>query len=257
MIDVFLGQRVDGIVVGSAAGTPSSWVHGGRTTAPLVLVDWDTPFNSATMNAAQDGPVPSTIRRIERQVRAVPYPHVATDDVDGTSRATRHLLDLGHRDIAFVGLQPIRPSLLRLLGVRRTLASEGLQPFDVIACAPTLEGGQEAGRRLMEAPRRPSAVIAFDDMVAVGIIRAVHLAGMSVPRDLSVIGFDDIEVAAFVEPPLTTVRQSKQALGSLALDVILAKPRGSAPAEQVFVPGELVIRQSVARPAGRTTEAAG
>jgi LacI family transcriptional regulator len=105
----------------------------------------------------------------------------------------------------------------------------------------------EAGRQLLEAHPRPTAVVAFDDMVGVGIIRAAHARGLRVPDDLSVVGFDDVAIAAFVEPPLTTVAQDKPQLGSLAVDVILARLEGRASSIDTALPGQLVIRQSTGR----------
>ena len=91
--------------------------------------------------------------------------------------------------------------MLRLLGVRRALGEHGCQPTMIIECPNSLEGGEAAGSQILQATRRCTAVVAFDDAVAFGIIRAIHAAGYSVPRDLSVVGFDDVQLAAFVEPP--------------------------------------------------------
>lgn len=251
MIELFVGKRVDGIVVGSAAGMPSDWFPRGRTPIPLVLVNWNTPFDPRLVAAARAEPVSGVIRRIHRRASETPFPHVRTDDIDGAAIAVRHLLAQGHREIAFVGIQPIRPSLLRLLGLRLALEEQGLQPAMLIECADSLEGGQRAGRQIVEASPRPTAVVAFDDMVAIGIIRAVHAVGLRVPEDLSVVGFDDVEVAAFVEPPLTTVGQEKQALGSLAVDVILGELRGTPSGVSTLLSGQLVVRQSTGAPPSR------
>ena len=244
MMELFLGKRVDGIVVGGAAAMPTTWFPRGRPTTPIVLVNWNTPFDAAHMAAARVDPVSAMIRVIERRIREAPFPHVATDEVGGAARAVRYLMDQGHRAIAFAGIEPIRPALLRFLGMRGALEERGLRPAAVIACPDTLEGGQQAGNQLAGLDPRPTAVVAFDDIVAVGIIRAVHAAGLRVPEDVSVVGFDDVEVAAFVEPPLTTVRQAKEALGTLAVDVILGALRGTPVKALSLLPAELVIRQS-------------
>ena len=102
----------------------------------------------------------------------------------------------------------------------------------------------------MREDPRPTAVVAFNDLIAVGITRAVHAAGLSVPGDLSVVGFDDIPVAAFVEPPLTTFALPKAALGDLALRVVLENLSGSPTTTSTRLPGRLVVRQSTARPPG-------
>jgi DNA-binding LacI/PurR family transcriptional regulator len=212
-----------------------------------VLVDWDTPFDAADVQVATSGRVVEAIALIERRVEP-PFHHVCTDDADGAGSAVQHLLDLGHRRIAFAGVAPIRPSLLRLLGVRRVLEGAGLDLAMAIECDGSLEGGRWAGERIVRADPQPTAVVAFDDLVAVGITRAAHAAGLSVPADLSVVGFDDITVAAFVEPPLTTFAQPKQALGDLAVKVILDELRGSLERTSTRLPGRLVVRQSTASP---------
>ena len=248
MIEMLVGKRVEGIVVGGAAGMPAEWFPRGRPAIPLVLVNWDTAFETKQLVSVQSEPVATMIRRIERRVDAAPFPHIRTDDSNGAAQAVRHLWELGHREIGYVGLQPIRPSMLRLLGVRRALAEHECQPTMIIECPNSLEGGEAAGRQILQATRRCTAVVAFDDAVAFGIIRAIHAAGYSVPRDLSVVGFDDVQLAAFVEPPLTSVRQAKHQLGSLAVDAILAGQQAGGQLASTLLRGELVVRLSTASP---------
>ena len=244
MIELFVGKRVDGIVIVSAAGKPTTWFPNGNARIPVVLVDWDARLTPGLMEVARSQPVPRALQRIARQVGEPPFTHVRTDDFEGAIRGAEHLIALGHRHIAFAGLQPMRPALLRLLGVRRALESAGLPPPVVVECPPSLEMGQVAGRQLLDASPRPTAVVAFDDTTAIGIVRAVHAAGMRVPQDLSIIGFDDVEVAAFIEPPLTTVGQPAQALGGLAVEVIFDELKGLQGDVPTLLPGELFIRAS-------------
>ncbi len=244
MLELFLGKRVDGIVVGSAAAMPTAWFPGNRPATPIVLLSWNTPYEAKHLAMVQDETVAYAIGRIHRRANDTPYQHVATDDVDGVAHAARYLMDLGHRSIAFAGLAPVRPSLLRFLGLRTALEERGLRPTAVVECPLTLEGGQRAGSRLAAMNPRPTAIVTFDDMVAVGVIRAVHAAGLRVPEDVSVVGFDDVEVAAFIEPPLTTVRQAMASLGSLAVDIILGQLRGAAVDHGPLLRGDLVVRQS-------------
>ncbi len=246
LITLFVGKRVDGIVVGSAAG--SSWLDLPPAATRLVLVNWEASLGDAQLEAARCDPVERVVAAIEARTGAVPFAHVRTDDAAGAADATRHLLALGHRRIAFAGLRPVRPSLLRLLGVRRALAEVGLEPACVVEASASLDEGRRAGREILAARDRPTAVVAFDDMVAVGVIRAAHAAGLAVPRDLSVTGFDDVAVAAFVEPPLTTVRQHKAALGGLAVEVILGALAGSPVPAPPILRGTLVVRESTAPP---------
>jgi LacI family transcriptional regulator len=244
MIDLFLGKRVDGIVVGSAAG--ASWTTRRPFPLPMVLVTWDAALGPDLMAAAIADPVDEVLARIAEVTRKRSLVHVCTDDVDGAAQATRHLLSLGHRRIAFVGLRPVRPALLRLLGFRTALADAGQASSLVLESPATLEGGMEAGRRLLEAEPRPTAIVAFDDIVGVGLIRAAHALGLRVPDDLSVVGFDDVPIAAFVEPPLTTVAQDMPRGGSRAGGVRLARREGRANDIDTVLPGRLVVRQSTA-----------
>ena len=262
MIDLFLGKRVDGIVVGGAAGMPASWFPRGRPQTPVVLVDWHTPSGPSEVLDAIGGPVAPAIERIEQ--RAEPqFHHVRPDDIDGGGHVARHLLELGHERIAFAGVAAIRPTLRRLLGVRRTLEDAGLTLAMVIECDGSLdgslEGGRSAGEAIVRAAPRPTAVVAFNDLIAVGIMRAVRAAGLRVPEDLSVVGFDDIPVAAFVEPPLTTFNQPKAAMGDLAFGIILEELEGSHVTTSRHLPGHLVVRESTATPCGsdRTLRTAG
>lgn len=244
MIELFLGKRVDGIVVGSAAG--ASWTTRRPFALPMVLVSWDAALDSELMAAAITDSVPDVLARIRELTQKRSLVHVCTDDVDGAAQATRHLLALGHRRIAFAGLRPVRPALLRLLGFRSALADAGCAPSLILESPASMEGGMDAGRRLLGAHPRPTAIVAFDDMVAVGIIRAAHALSLRVPDDLSVVGFDDVALAAFIEPPLTTVAQDTPRLGSLAVDVILARLEGRGNDIDTVLPGQLVIRQSTA-----------
>jgi LacI family transcriptional regulator len=244
MLELFLGKRVDGIVVGSAAAMPGSWFPGSRPATPIVLLSWNTPCEARHMAMVRDEPVAAAVKRVMRRANDTPYQHVATDDADGTAHAVRYLMDLGHRSIAFAGLAPIRPSLLRFLGMRTALEERGLQPAEAVECPLTLEGGQRAGRRIAAMSPRPTAIVTYDDMVAVGVIRAVHAAGLRVPEDISVVGFDDVEVAAFVEPPLTTVRQAMPELGSLAVETIFSALDGTRVDQGLLLRGDLIVRHS-------------
>jgi LacI family transcriptional regulator, galactose operon repressor len=247
LIRLFLGKRVDGIVVGSAAG--SAWLADAGGSRPLVFVDWQAPLGEDLLESARTGPVEQVLAAIDRRLPGASFTDVRTDDLAAAADAARHLLALGHRTIAYAGLRPVRASLLRLLGVRVALAEAGLRPTAVIDAPASLDGGRSAGADLLRDAAGTSAVVAFDDMIAVGIMRAVHAAGLLVPRDLSVVGFDDVAVAAFVEPPLTTVRQHKSELGATAVEVILAALAGAPGPARTVLPGTLIVRDSTAAPA--------
>jgi LacI family transcriptional regulator len=246
MIELFLGKRVDGIVIGSATG--SAWITQTRVALPIVLVNWDAALDPDMMAAAIADPIDRVLAAVHTLTATAPVAHVCTDDVDGAAEATRHLIALGHRRIAFAGLRPVRPSILRLLGVRSALADVGLEPAQVVDSAASLEGGLAAGRAILATTPRVTAVVAFDDMVALGVMRAAHAAGLRVPDELSVVGFDDVPVSAFVEPPLTTIGQDAAALGRLAVEVVVSGSDGVASDAMTVVRAHLVARQSTAPP---------
>jgi DNA-binding LacI/PurR family transcriptional regulator len=119
-----------------------------------------------------------------------------------------------------------------------------------------VDGGARAMRSLLAARRRPTAVFAYNDLSAIGAIGAIRAAGLSVPDDLSVVGFDDVDLAAYSVPPLTTVGQDIEALGRRAVERLFAFiDGGTRPAagtgEVTVQPVRLVVRESTARPPGR------
>ncbi|HHW15118.1 MAG TPA: LacI family transcriptional regulator [Firmicutes bacterium] len=173
---------------------------------------------------------------------------VEVDNVDGAVQATRYLAQLGHQRIAFINGNPTYlTSLARLEGYRRGLESVGL-PFDsalVVEGDFTQAGGYAAGRRLLRAAQRPTAIFCASDLAAIGAMKAIREAGLEVPDDVSVVGFDDIAAAALAEPPLTTVRQPVQQVGATAAEMLIRLIQGHRLARnQVVLPVELVVRSS-------------
>lgn len=180
---------------------------------------------------------------VDNAVPGLPVEAVLSDGYGGGRAAVRHLVVLGHRDIAFIG-GPFRispPPLAhrtntiwsieqRAQGYATALREAGLQPdyrlFE--GDSPTTAGGYAACRRLLNEGRRFTAVFCASDVGAIGAMRALHEAGLAVPGDVSVVGFDDIELAQHLIPPLTTVRVAREAIGALAVQRLIA--RACAPA---------------------------
>lgn len=181
-------------------------------------------------------------------------PSIVIDDTAGGELATRHLLDLGHRRIAFVGDPPGSPYHLttpygRLEGYRESLRAAGLaSPPDLVR-----EGGNDRHivhrltEELLGLPDRPTAIFAGSDTHALGVLEAAERAGLAVPDDLSIVGFDDIAVAAYVG--LTTVRQPLQASGERGGELML-ELLGGAPSTPLYetLPLDLVVRKTTAPP---------
>ncbi len=176
---------------------------------------------------------------------------VIVDDLAGGRLGTQYLLDLGHRRIAMISrTRHSGTSALRVTGYRQVLEEAGI-PFDaelLVECESGHEAAYQAMKRLLALDNPPTAVFTHNDVQALGVLHAVQSAGLSVPGDVSVIGFDDISSSAYFYPPLTTVRYPKQEVGRLAAETVLALVRGNdlpGPWTRIL-PVELVIRGSTA-----------
>jgi LacI family transcriptional regulator len=180
---------------------------------------------------------------------------VLVDDVLGGQMVTQHLLDQGHHAIGFLAGPPgSRSGRRRLQGYRAALALAGLShnPAWVRNCSPTVEGGQEATRELLDVNPQLTAVFCYNDLVAIGALHACAELGHRVPDDLTVVGFDDIPLAALVTPPLTTCRVPRYELGIQAVRLLLDQINGcpSGCAAHVVLQPELIIRASAPRKGG-------
>jgi LacI family transcriptional regulator len=178
---------------------------------------------------------------------------VVTHDSRGAARAARHLAELGHRRIAFIsGPDTFRSSHERGRGFAEGLAEHGLtlDPAYIRRAAYTFESGVEAATELLALPQRPTAIFAGNDEMAIGVMKAARDAGLDVPRDLSIVGFDDLPMASRVWPNLTTVRLPIRDMGRMAAEKLTAGLRGLDPATlvQPEVDPSLVVRDSTAAP---------
>lgn len=200
-----------------------------------------------------DGELPGPVVSVSGHDRAPGVCHIVLDHETAAEMGLSHLLELGHRRIAIIKGQDFSSdSEIRWRTIADAAARLGA-PVDP-ALVTQLEGdmpspltGCQAMKRLLASGARFTAVWAFNDVSAIGAIRALHDAGLSVPRDVSVLGFDDIVSATFHTPALTTVRQPLEQMGSLAAEALLDKIRTPALAgwdgERTVQP-ELVIRES-------------
>jgi LacI family transcriptional regulator len=181
---------------------------------------------------------------------------VISDNVDGASRAVRHFHSLGHRRIATItGLMETRPGVERLRGYRQAIQACGLAYRDEYVAYGDFyaESGRRAMADLLALDEPPTAVFAASDMMALGAIRAAGDAGLGVPVDVSVIGFDDMQLAGHMNPPLTTIRQDKAGLGAAAGTALLRLIEGERDGvnPSTVLPVELIRRGST-RPRAAT-----
>ncbi|MBD0693749.1 LacI family DNA-binding transcriptional regulator [Streptomyces sp. CBMA123] len=202
-------------------------------------------------------PQTSTVSAVARLSSSVPVvavgsgnqtqvPMVSVGNRSGAEAATRHLLDLGHRTVHHVaGPANWLESQDREEGWRRTLEAAGAPVPEVERGDWSARSGYQAGLRIAGLGN-VTAVFCANDHMALGLLRALHEAGRSVPGDISVVGFDDIPEAAYFIPPLTTVRQDFGELGRRALELLVDELEGVAhPPSQVQISAEMVLRRSV------------
>jgi DNA-binding LacI/PurR family transcriptional regulator len=186
---------------------------------------------------------------------------VKIEDRVGARQAAQHVVDLGHRRVALVGVGSEADLLdtgnhldQRVRGWHDALDPAGIEPVIVYSPLSTEDGGYRAVQPLLTGPDRPTALLCFSDAIAAGAMRAAQDAGLSVPGDLSVVGFDDSPLARRLRPALTTVRQDANAKGraaaALLIDALARKRNGAEPEiTHLVLPTELVVRESTAPPA--------
>ncbi|GAA3739123.1 LacI family transcriptional regulator [Spinactinospora alkalitolerans] len=173
------------------------------------------------------------------------------DDELGGYLATRHLLDLGHRRIACVaGPSYASSSTGRCEGYVRALRDQGVEPDPALIhpSAFSIEAGEEAADALLRAPDRPTAVFAINDNTAIGVLSAAHRAGLAVPDELSIVGYNDIPLVGHLPLPLTTMRVPFRDIAASAVDLLLADPDTAEERRYVHAP-TLIPRASTAPPA--------
>ena len=233
-------HRVDGVIICSASFKPEQGRQFLAYSVPIVVVN---------NQAAED------------------YRYsIYHDDVDGSRQVTRHLLDLGHRRIAYLGNSSAgRTTLDRVTGFHQEMEAAGLSiPPGYIHEIPG--GGPEHGlaglNHFLALQERPSALVCYNDMLAIGVLQGLHKAGIRVPGEISVTGFDNIVFSAYTNPPLTTFDQPKRYIGAesarLVLELLNAPSNGertepqpasaTPPQQQVrMLKGSLLVRETTAR----------
>jgi alanine racemase len=183
-------------------------------------------------------------------------PFIAIDDEGGARAAAEHLLQLGHRELLIVGVEPPSPGAIlepegvmsrRMRGYLNALADKGLvlPPNAIVVGPASIEGGIAAMRRATEDGMRPTGVLVMSDAMALGVLRAAREMGLRVPEDLSVVGFDDIDISQHTNPPLTTVHQPIRQKGESAVRLLLSvvERRDQRP-EQIRLETRLIVRGS-------------
>jgi len=188
---------------------------------------------------------------IDRAIEGVAADVVMGDSVGGARMLTEHLIKLGHRRIALVnGSREVPTARDRLRGYEQALHTYGieLQPMLVVESNYKREGGYQAARELLALPQehQPTAILAANNFLGVGVIEALRAAQVDVPHDIAVVCFDDLELASALYPFLTVVAQPARPFGTLAMQFLLDRLDGSetSPPRKVVLPPELIVRRS-------------
>jgi len=188
---------------------------------------------------------------LDRPSRIKDLCSVAVDDVRGGEMAATHLLEQGHRRIAFVhGPLSIRQCSDRKRGVHRAIKAAGLDPatslVDITTAAQSAREGEQATALLLYADRKPTAVFCANDLLALGLMRGLLRHGITIPRDMAMVGYDDVEFASVLSTPLTSVRQPKYELGRAAAELLFDEAHHASSHQHthiVYQP-ELIVRES-------------
>jgi LacI family transcriptional regulator len=191
----------------------------------------------------------------------VPYhgPSVTLDNLETGCLAAEHLLSLGHTRIAHIsGPQSVQMSRDRLRGFHQVLEAQGVLAGLSVEAADTwdYQAGCDAMRRILDNGHSPTAIFAAGDALAIGAMCAIREAGLRIPEDISVVGVDDLDLAAFQHPPLTTIRQSITELAVLGLQLMFDLLDGNKPDQMnIVMEPVLVVRQSTSAPPGVENQA--
>jgi len=226
-----------------------------RQADGIVLLASMSPFGTQVLSSNSLRALPIVIGCETISPELAGFPGVHIDNSAAAREATDYLLKLGHRKIAFIYGQ--ESSLLtrdRENGYRSSMHEAGIRIKTgwVVEGKLTINGAMEATRKLLDHHERPTAIFCANDEMAMGCMHEVKAAGLKVPADISIVGFDDIRYAAIVDPPLTTIRQPAVEIGERVARRLLREIETgrSQMAETEIVSHDLIIRQSVAPPAG-------
>ncbi len=231
IVERFVGNRADGVII-----------------VPTLL---DAPSDVSYVETLQGHGVPYVF--CTSYYPPIPGDRVMADLEEGSYRLTRYLIELGHREILLFTTQntEVIPSALRIAGFQRAFQEARIpcHPDFIVPCRyPDSYHGYSRALSILK-DRRPDAITAINDFLALGIIKAIWASGLSVPEDISVGGYDDVLFASTLRQPLTTVRQDVARICRETVHILVDRIRGdSQPPRHTYVPTELLVRQTTGRP---------
>jgi LacI family transcriptional regulator len=237
---------------GAGVDAPADWVRRLTAARRTAVVDVVDDVLAGDLTALSRARLPLVVIDPLNLPRAQMTSVGATNFAGGVA-ATQHLLSLGHRQVAYLGgVTGTSVNQARMHGYLAAMGSEGVPvPEDYLRSANFhYQDGLVEGLALLDLPERPTAVFVASDESAAGMLEAARTRGLQVPRDLSIVGFDDTQVARLTSPPLTTVRQPLREMGAVALRTALRLAAGEKlDSHHVELATELVVRGSTAPPA--------
>ncbi len=233
----------------------------------LIWPAWKSDQARRLYQIAKQNSIPIVL--MDRTLKGLNKDYVLSDNYTGAYEATKYLIDIGHRKIVFLTrpLLELLPIAERVRGYRKAMDEKGIVPSD-----PWLIGKIDkeiASRVILKIENsyiqqeieeisehlnrgdRPTAIFAMNDIVALQALRAAKLSGIKVPEELSIVGFDDIDIASYFETPLTTVSQNTFYIGKRSAELLIERIRGySGPPRKELIPTQLRVRESTASPSG-------
>jgi LacI family transcriptional regulator len=214
-------KRVEGLIVATAQIRDKSILELGKTGCPYIL--------------------------LSRNIKGLQENSISIDDIAGGYLATEYLINLGHRNIAHIaGPYNTTTALDRIKGFKKALLNYGI-PFQKQYIGEgdfRIKGGYQVMKQFLRLENPPAAVFTANDLLAVGAMEAIRENGYDVPADISIIGFDDIKLASYFSPPLTTIRQPMIEMGSLAIIKLLERIEHNLTHPNILIKPELVVRKS-------------
>jgi DNA-binding LacI/PurR family transcriptional regulator len=244
-LDIFHSEQVKELIAVSPTGRPELLRKAVDNDLHVSVINWDFEVQKSLFDELQHGSGGKRLPSFGARLGLQTVSRIEFDDVGAGVIATTHLLELGHRQLAHLRGPNVRSSILRLLGYRQALEAAGLWPQPVLVADPPDALGQEhAIAAHLRRSRPPQAIVAYDDQAAVVALRVADDLGWRVPQDLSIVGINDIQIAAYTKPTLTSVAQPKRELGGLAVRTLLGT--GVDGRRITPLPGSLVLRASSA-----------
>ena len=226
-IEMLLSQRVEGIIINSSARSPKYLLELQGSNVPIVLFD--------------------------RILKDAEFNQVFCDNSLGGYTGIQYLVELGHKRIGVIAAPTYpEPILRRIKGTQDAIADYGIDndpELLIIGDSQLFDMGYDAARQLLQLERPPTAIFALTDVTAVGVMHAVAEMGLKIPDDLSVMGYDDLPIAKYMLPPLTTTAQPFIEMGEIAVDMLLKQIEDpELRPEKAVLQTRLVIRESTAPP---------